>query len=394
LKIISVYNRYLNRGGEDEVFELEAELLRQHGCKLWLVEAQTTSPGGLHQKLSLAANAIWSTNWFAKTRDLVKSVQPDIIHIHNLVPVISPSLLYACAQANVPVVHTLHNYRLLCPASTFFRDGHLCEECVDHSLWRSIRHGCYVESRAATAAMSTMLAVHRGLGTWTRKVDRYVAVSEFARRKFIEGGVPAEMIAVKPNFVYPDPGATTDIGEYALFVGRLAIQKGLPTLLSAWQRLRLDVPLVAIGDGPLASSFEAAQSQSANITYRGRLPHDQTIAAMKRARFLIVPSEWYETFGQIIAEAYACGVPVICSRLGAMEEIVEDGRTGLHFNPGDSEDLVEKVEWAWTHPDQMRTMGCEARRRYEAKYTAERNYEILIDIYRRAVQGHQLRNAN
>lgn len=388
MNIISVYNRYLNRGGEDEVFELEAELLRQHGNKVWLVTEQVISPSCLQEKVALAVNAVWSRKWYAKFQALVKSVRPDVIHIHNLVPIISPSIIYACRQAGVPVVHTLHNYRLFCPVSTFFRDGHLCEECMEHSLWRGVRHGCYQRSRPRTAVLSTMLAIHRRLGTWARMVDCYVALSEFARQKFIQGGLPAERIVVKPNFVHPDPGEGTGTGEYAVFVGRLATQKGLATLLAAWERLRCCVPLVVVGDGPLCPLVETAQSKCSSITYRGRLSHDQTLATIGQARFLLFPSEWYEGFPLTIAEAFACGTPVICSRLGAMQEIVGNGRAGLHFTAGDADDLAAKVEWAWMHPDQMKSMGRHARLTYEANYTAERNYEMLVDVYQRAILTH------
>jgi len=239
--------------------------------------------------------------------------------------------------------------------------------------------------------MATMLAAHRALGTWTRTVDCYVALSEFARRKFIEGGLPGEKIAVKPNFVYPDPGDGTGTGEYALFVGRLSPQKGLSTLLAAWERLPTTIPLVVIGDGPLSYLLSAPRLRSCSIQYRGRLPRDQTLAAIKRAHVLIFPSEWYEPFGLAIVEAFACGTPVICSRLGAMQEIVQDGFTGLHFNPGNANDLAAKVEWAWTHRDQMRTMGQQARLEYETKYTSERNYEMLMEIYQRAIATHNPR---
>ena len=392
MKILSVYNRYLNRGGEDEVFESEAALLEQHGSDVTLVEEQVAAPSSVRRKIVLSLNAIWSREWYARFQELLSSARPDIVHIHNLVPNFSPSVLYACRKVNVPVVHTLHNYRLLCPASTLFRDGHLCEECIDHSLWRGVRYGCYQSSRPGTAAVATMLALHRLLGTWAQTVDCYLVPSEFARQKFIGGGLPAEQIVVKPNFVDPDPGTGNgNAKDYALFVGRLSPQKGIRTLLAAWEPLTF--PLVVVGDGPLASLLEEPQPRSPAVTYRGRLSRDETLAAMKQARFLVVPSEWYESFGLIIVEAFACGVPVLCSRLGAMEEIVEDGRTGLHFTAGDAGDLAAKVRWAWDHPDEMRRMGRNARSEYQAKYTAERNYEMLYDIYQRVLTNARLRNS-
>lgn len=388
MRVISVYNRYLNRGGEDEVFESEAALLQQHGCDVTLVEERVKPPARLRDNISIGLKAIWSSDWYEKFAALLEDKQPQVVHIHNLVPVISPSVLYACRRANVPVVHTLHNYRLLCPAASFFRDGHLCEECVDHGLWRSVRYGCFQGSRSRTAGMATMLAVHRVLGTWAEAVDCYVALNEFARQKFIKGGLLAEKIVVKPHFVHPDPGKGTGDSKYALFVGRLWPPKGIETLMAAWERLATRVPLLLVGDGPLSQLVEVAHSRSQMITYRGRLPRDETIETIKKARFLLVPSECYEGFGLTIVEAFACGTPIICSRLGALQEIVEDGRTGLHFTAGDADDLAAKVNWAWTHPEQMSLMGRAARLEYEGKYTAERNYTMLLDIYQRAMRMH------
>ena len=384
MKILSVYNRYLNRGGEDEVFESEAELLRQHGVEVGLVTEQVTSPDSLQQKVAAAIQATWSNQWYKRFQALLESEAPDLVHVHNLVPTISPSVLYACQRAGIPVVHTLHNYRLFCPTSTFFRDGHLCEECLRGTLWQGVKHGCYRDSRLATAALAGMLAIHRNLGTWSEKVDCYVALTQFARQKFIEGGLPADRIVIKPNFVEPDPGVGNGDGGYCVFVGRLAAQKGVSAMLAAWHRLS-GVKLIVVGNGPLASEVESA-GRSSCVHYLGRLPRNQTLEVIKQARALVFPSEWYEGFPLTIAEAFACGVPVICSRLGAMQEIVEDCRTGLHFEAGNADDLAAKVTWAWNHPAEVRAMGTAARSEYESKYTARRNYEMLFEIYQQTLR--------
>jgi glycosyltransferase involved in cell wall biosynthesis len=385
LSVVSVYNRYLNRGGEDEVFESEGKLLIQNGCDVRLVTEQTEAPKNVCQKVGLAIECVWSRKWHKQFEALLRRSRPDVVHVHNVFPVISPSVYYACQEANVPVVQTLHNYRLLCPASTFYRDGHICEDCVEHSLWRGVRHGCYQQSRSGTAAIALMLQVHRKKNTWAQKIDRYIALTEFAREKFVAAGLPAEKFRVKPNFVDPDPGESRNTREYAMFVGRLVPWKGIETLLSAWKSQ--SIPLVIVGDGPLQSEIEtsAARGLLPAVSYRGRMSREKTIAAMKHARFLVFPSEWYEGFPMTIAEAFACSVPVICSGLGSMKEIVADGRTGLHFRSGDAEDLAAKVRWAWMHPEEMEIMGRNARAEYEAKYTANRNYEMLIDIYRDAI---------
>jgi glycosyltransferase involved in cell wall biosynthesis len=243
-----------------------------------------------------------------------------------------------------------------------------------------------------------MLSVHRWLGTWDKAVDVYIALTEFARAKFIQAGIPAEKIVVKPNFVDRDPlslpqplhsnGNQDDSDGYALFVGRLSQEKGVATLLSAWQRLGGRIPLRIIGDGPLREQLKesARQHGLSQVIFEGRRNSDETLAAMRASRFLVFPSEWYETFGRVAAESFSCGVPVIASRLGAMEEIVTDGITGLHFTPGDAGDLARKVDWALSHRGEMTAMGRRARAEYEAKYTPERNYGMLMNIYERTLE--------
>jgi glycosyltransferase involved in cell wall biosynthesis len=232
-----------------------------------------------------------------------------------------------------------------------------------------------------------MLAIHRKRHTWADKVDGYIALTEFARHKFVEGGLPAEKINVKPNFLLRDPGEKMSDGEFALFVGRLSPEKGLGILLRAWRLLHSPIPLQIIGEGPIRSELEhrAGDYSLSGVSFRGRLSRSETQSAIKSARVLILSSECYENFPMTIIEAFACGTPVICSRLGAMQEIVKDGWTGLHFTPGSAEELAERVEWAWNHPPQMRAMGKRARLEYEGKYTAVKNHTILMEVYQHAI---------
>ena len=394
MKIILVHCHYQQPGGEDVVFEQERQLLERAGHQVVIYRRsnfEVDSYPGI-KRLVLIQKAVWNDDSRTEFAKLLRAEKPDVVHVHNTWIMISPSIYSACREAGVPVVQTLHNYRLLCPVGTFFRDGKVCEECLDHTLWRSIRNGCYRDSRAETAAVGLMLAVHRARHTWERDVESYVVLTEFARKKFLQGGLPADKIFVKPNFVDPDPGARAGDGSYAIFAGRLSPEKRVSTMLSGWIRLRSRVPLVIVGGGPQRVELEeeAIRANLSTVVFKGKLSHDQTLAAIKGARFLIFSSEWYETFGLTMIEAFACGVPVICSRLGAMEEIVDEGRTGLHFAPGNSEDLAEKVEWAWNHPERMRQMGEEARREYENKYTAEKNYPRLMQIYYDAIAGYDL----
>lgn len=392
MKIILVHNAYQRPGGEDAVFEQECRMLEQAGHQVvayrrsnWDAEAYRRI-----RLLSLAKRTVWASDSRRDFLQLLRQEKPDLVHVHNTFVMISPSIYSACFQAQVPVVQTLHNYRLLCLAANFFRDGKVCEECLGTSLWRGVGHACYRQSYPASAVVALMLSSHRLRHTWQREVSCFIALSQFARNKFVEGGLPAEKIFVKPNFVAPDPGARHTLGDYALFVGRLSPTQRVDTVLAAWKRLPRSIPLHIIGD---SSDRQQLQAQAAgqglpNVEFQGQLPREQTLAAIHRARFLIFASEWYENFPMTIAESFACSTPVICSRLGAMQEIVSDGRTGLHFTPADSQDLAAKVEWAWTHPEQTQAMGTQARAEYEHKYTAEKNYPLLLEIYRHALRSN------
>ncbi len=386
LKIISVHNRYLMAGGEDQVFESEARLLRERGHEVTQIEEKNEYPDSVAKKIGMAMDCVWSRRWSREFQAVLQRVRPDVVHVHNFFPRFSPSIYYACRREGVPVVQTLHNYRLLCAGAELYRNGKVCEECLDHSVLRGVRYGCYQGSKLGTAVLTVMVSVHRSLRTWSRMVDCYVALTEFARKKMIAGGLPGDRIRVKPNFVLPDPGAKTTAGDYALFVGRLVESKGVLSMLEAWKELP-GVPLEIIGDGPCREQIEAElkAGRLPSVIYRGRLPRADTLAAMKNARFLVFPSEWYEGFPVTIAESFACGVPVVGSRLGAMQEIVSDGVTGLHFQAGDVGDLRSKARWAWDHPDGMQEMGGRARLEFERKYTAEHNIAMLEEIYESAM---------
>ena len=396
MKILLVHNIYQQPGGEDVVFGQERQLLERAGHQVLTYCRSNWEIAGYSapKRLALLGRTTWAGDSRREITGLLHRQKPDLVHFHNTFPLISPAAYYACGEAGVPVVQTLHNYRLLCPGAYFFRRGLVCKQCLGHNVWRGILHGCYRDSRAETSPVALMLTVHRWLGTWSKMVNCFIALSQFSREKFIEGGIPTERITVKPNFVYADPGCRARSGEYVLFIGRLSPEKGVVTLLAAWQRLQVPIPLRIAGSGPERVSLEARAKPMAlsGVRFLGQLPHDEAIAALKRARFLVFTSELYENFPMTIAEAFACGVPVICSRLGAMQEIVADGRTGLHFIPGDADDLAAKVEWAWAHPEEMAAMGRAARAEYEAKYTAERNYKMLMEIYQRVLgaRGHGL----
>jgi glycosyltransferase involved in cell wall biosynthesis len=389
LKILVVHNTYQQPGGEDVVFEQERRLLERRGHR---VITYTRSNRELEKlssfaRLKTVGNLVSAGDSKREVERILREEHPDVVHVHNTFMMISPSIYEACQEAQIPVVQTLHNYRLSCPAMFFFRDGHVCEECREHSLLNSVWHGCYRNSSSATAAVALMLQVHRSRGTWTQAISAYIALTEFARNKFIEAGLPAHKIHVKPNFVDLDPGERNTAGTYALFAGRLSPEKGVSTLLAAWKRLNSKVPLWIVGDGPQRAELEAevVANDLRHVTFLGRLGANETRAAMREAAFLIVPSVWYEGFPMVIAESFALGVPVVGSRLGSIQEVVTDGRTGRHFAVGDASDLAEKVDWAWNHPAELRVMGMAARLEYERRYTSDKNYSLLTDIYAQVI---------
>ena len=384
-----VHNAYQQPGGEDAVVSAEKALLQRGGNEVneYLRHNNEIKSRSICSNITLGFRTVWSSGARNELHRLLKEWKPDVVHFHNTFPLISPAAYYACRELGVPVVQTLHNYRLFCASGAFFRDGQACEDCLTKNHWQAVRHACYRQSRGASATVVAMLSFHHWYGTWKKLVDRYIALSEFSRAKFVEAGLPAEKIVVKPNFVFPVPEARAASRNFAVFVGRLSEEKGLRTLLQAWRCVNPKYALRVTGDGPLFNELQSEISRLglSNVHLDGRLPREESLEVLQGAKVLILPSNCYENFPMTIAEAYACGTPVVASRLGAMQEIVHDGRTGFHFAPGDADDLAKKVEWAWAHPDEMLAMGRNARMEYEAKYTPERNYKILMEVYQQAM---------
>ncbi|MBC7234627.1 MAG: glycosyltransferase family 4 protein [Chloroflexi bacterium] len=382
--VLLLHNRYQLPGGEDQVCANEGALLERHGHTVirYVVHNEAVERMG---KLELAMATIWNRNAYSAVRALVRRYRPHVAHVHNTLPLLSPAVYYALRDEGVPVVQTLHNYRLLCPNALFFRQGRVCEDCLGKMPWPALIHRCYRQSSLASAGVCAMLMTHRLLGTWQHTVSRYVALTEFARRKFIQGGLPAGKIEVKPNFV-TDMAMQRDgdEGEFFLFVGRLDEAKGVTVLLDAWRQMRMAPPLRIVGDGPLATKVRALCGFCENVSWWGHRPNREVRQWMCRAKALIVPSIVYETFGLTTIEAFCAGLPVIASRHGAVASLLEEKRTGLLFDPGNAQDLIRCVEWLLEHPQQRREMGQAARQEFLAQYTPEANYEALLGIYRRA----------
>ena len=385
MRILIAHNRYRQQGGEDVVVEAEMAMLREHGHEVMLygrdnAEIDRLSPA------TLALATLWSRETVTDVRRLASEFQPDLIHSHNTFPLISPSLYRVAQHLRIPVVQTLHNFRLVCPQAMLLRDGAVCEQCLGHLAWPAVVHRCYHRSAARTALLSGMLGLHRLLGTYANGIAAYIALTGFSRDKFIQGGLPAERIFVKPNFVNidPQPKPASGAAGKGLYVGRLSHEKGIDCLIQAVDMADVE-GIDVVGAGPLAERIAAQEK----FTSRGWLPPAEVHSAMAAAAYLVMPSIWYETFGLTIIEAFACGTPVIASNMGAMQELVEHGKTGLLFDPGVPRMLAEKMDWAESHPQEMEEMGLHARREYERKYNSAANYDRLVDIYR-AVTGASL----
>lgn len=374
-RVLVAHCRYRFRGGEDSVVDDEIDLLRAHGHDT-LLYVRDNRDISKQSKLVSLGQTLWSRRSARDIDRIIGSFRPDIIHVHNTFPLISPSIYWAAYRNGVRVIQTLHNFRLFCVQAMFLRDGNLCEDCLGHLPWRGVAHRCYRDSYTQSAAATGMLTLHRALGSYENKVSCYIALNGFCRDLFVKGGLPAAKIRIKPNFVdIKDAGRLTASGK-ALFVGRLSLEKGLDVLseaVSDYQSPVVDV----LGTGP---ELERLGSNPA-LALHGVVSTEQVYRAMRSASFLVLPSICYENFPRTLVEAFACSLPVIASRLGALAELVEDSKTGLLFEPGSAGDLRWKMAWAGKHPDRMVEMGRNARRLYEENYTPEANYRLLCDIY-------------
>ena len=382
MRVALVHNHYQQRGGEDQVFAAEGELLEAHGHQVTRYTAHNDQVSALG-RLALARTTVWNAAAARELEALLRRERVQVAHFHNTLPLISPAGYYAARAAGAAVVQTLHNYRLLCPAATFYRDGHVCVECSGRAVpWPAVAHGCYRGSRAASAVVGGMVAAHRLLGTWSRAVDVYVTPTAFTRDRYVADGFPAERVVVKPNFLPADPGVGAHDGGYALYVGRLAPEKGVATLLEGWRQVGARLPLKVVGSGPLEPLLAAPPP---GVEWLGQQSRERVLALMRDATVLVFPSEWFETFGLGIVEAFATGLPVVASRLGVIPELVRDGETGWLFAPGDAADLAAKVALALADAERTRAIGRRGREEFEARYGAERNHALLMAVYEAAL---------
>jgi glycosyltransferase involved in cell wall biosynthesis len=387
-KVLLVHNYYrsITPGGEDNVFRQEQELLRAGGLEVvtYTKHNDDVDEDDPRQVLRTAAGMPWAWPVYHELRELIQRERPDLAHFHNTFPLISPSAYAACKELNLPIVQTLHNYRLVCCAGTFFRDGAPCQKCTSASPWAGVRHRCYRGSLAGSAAVAWMLRSNWRRGIYTELIDVYVALTQFAADRFAAEGLPRERIVINPNFVDSTGPPSAGGGGYAVFAARLSEEKGIPTVLKAWRELR-DVPLKVVGDGPLLAEFvSSARAEGLPIEFLGMQPRADVLELIGRADLQVVASECYEGFPLVVAESYARGTPVVASHIGGLIEIIRPEETGLHFEVGNAGSLVAQVRRLWGDPALRARLRIGARRRYEAEYTPERSLERLLAIYERA----------
>ncbi len=390
MKILQIHNAYQHFSGEEVVVNAEYNMLKdyKHDVQQWIVQNSGLDNVNLVTKTNIALQSIWSSKSYKQVCQKLQEFQPDIVHVHNTIPLISPSVYAACNNVGIPVIHTLHNYKLICPGAYLYRQGKVCEDCIGKVIPSpSVVNSCYRGSRSQSAITAIGLAFNQLRKTYQKNIDIYITLTSFARQKFIEAGLPAEKVAVKPNFVSSDIQVGEHAGGYALFVGKLVKYKGIETLLKAWHLLDETIPLKVVGQGPLEILLKSNLPQG--VEYLGSIPRDKVIHLMQNASALIFPSEWHEPFGMVAVEAFATGLPVIGSRIGGIPEIVRDGYSGWNFTPNDAENLVKTVKLAWSDTSELKRRGFIARQQYEDYYSQEKNYRMMMNIYETAISWHQ-----
>lgn len=394
MKVLLVHNFYQSsaQSGEDAAYRNEVMLLKDKGIEIIQHEKHNDEISGSFKNLKMAFSMVWSRGNYQELLKLIKKEKPDIAHFHNIWYLLSPSAYYACKDAGIPVVQTLHNFRMFCANGLLLRDGKTCEACISKTPWRSIVHACYRDSRLYSVPVVASQCIHRSKKTWTDTVDAYITLTEFGKQKFIQCGLPRNKIFVKPNFFINPPSPNYTHGDYAIYLGRLSQEKGLDVLLEAVTLYNgmtsspLNIKIV--GAGPLRQQLvnKANKKKLFNIEFPGEKELGQCLDLLSGSRFLIIPSICYENFPMVIREAFACGKPVLASRLGAMAEIVHDNRTGLLFEPGNASDLAEKIQWMTDNGEACTEMGKNARSEFDCKYTGEKNFQMLMAIYRQTLE--------
>ena len=388
MRILLAHNYYrsIAPSGEDAVFLHERTLLESRGEIVpYERHNDDIDESTLGRKIRLGLNAAWSRKTYEELCALIHKARPEIAHFYNTFPLITASAYAACQDKGVPVVQTVQNYRFVCPNGLLLRGGKPCEDCFGTNFLPAIRHRCYRASLPATGAVVWSLLNNRWRGTYNNLVNRYIAPTQFGANKLIQGGLPMHRMEVKPNFLPVIPALGTGSGGYALFAGRLSPEKGLRNLLEAWKSVK-GLPLKIAGEGPLREELQSyATMHNLPVEFLGCVSYSEVLELTRDAIFLVVPSEWYEGFPMVVVQALACGTPVIASRLGSLDEIVEEGKTGLKFEAGNPRDLAIRVNELASDRPRLARMRIQARSTFEEHYTAEKNYSELMEIYQNAI---------
>ncbi|MFB6749977.1 glycosyltransferase [Streptomyces sp. NPDC056353] len=394
MHVLVVHNRYNSAqpSGENNVVDQEVALLRGAGHRVGVFERRSDDIAGrsLPGKVAVPLLVPWNPAVRRELAARLRAERPDVVHVHNVFPLLSPSVLAACADAGVPAVATLHNYTQVCPPGTLQREGRSCTECVGAATpLPAVRHGCYRNSRLATVPLAVGLSLNRR--RWWSGVERFFCISAAQRDVLVAAGMPAERLAVKHNFV-PDPDARrSGTGEHVLYLGRLAEAKGVRLLMAAWDEVAagggVGVPLVIAGTGPLEGEVTAWAAGRDDVHCVGLYDPEQCRRAVARSVAVVAPSTWLEAFGLVVVEAMAAGVPTVAAGHGAFVELVEDGVTGLLHRPGETDSLAACLRRITAEPDRNRRMGLAARRRYEQGFSPAVGLERLVEGYRAAIAG-------
>jgi glycosyltransferase involved in cell wall biosynthesis len=384
MKILLAHNYYQQAGGEDIVFQSEKRLLESAGHEVRLAIMDNATIKKM-SAIEIGIRSIWNKDGYNLIYQQIQQFQPDLVHFHNTFPLISPAGYDAAYDCGIPVVQTLHNFRLICLIATFVRDGKLCDLCVGKTPpYPGVYYRCYHDSFPASATVAAMLTIHRLRKTWQRRVDAFITLSEFSRQQFIKIGLQANKLFVKPNFAWIDHPLEKNYSdrEYFLFIGRLSPEKGISILLDAVKDSELPVKIV--GSGPLENEVlqKINSGGMKNCDFLGQVTHSQAIDLIRGAIALVIPSIWYEGFPMIIAEAFSQGTPIIASDLGVMAEILRDEKCGLKFQPADTSSLINLLYYAWHHPEVMLKKGLNAENQYVRHYSSKSNYEQLIKVYK------------
>ncbi len=389
MKVLLAHSCYQYRGGEDMVFEREARLLESNHVDVIRYEKHNHGilDGG---RIRAAARAFWNSGVYREVRELIRRHQVDVVHITNMMPGLSPSIYRAARCENVPVVQSVHNFRLAgCLNGFFLRNSQVCRECSGQRFsWQGVLHGCYRNSRSQSLVAAASLALHRMINNDSQGIAAWIALTDFSREELIRSGLPGDRIYVKPNFLEQDIEPGTGSGDYAVFAGRMSQEKGVTTMIRAWQILHdrgVAPPLKIVGEGPLLHEAMANAAHLPVVEFTGPLANAQTLNLLKSAKCLIVPSEWYEVFPLVILEAYASGTPVIASGIGNLLSLVQDGTTGWHFRPGDAVNLADVVERAFSDASLGTSMRAAARRSFEEMGGRNENFLRLSSIYQKAM---------